>query len=328
MIKYSIILRAYNAAGQVSRSIESVIQQSYTNWELIIVNDGSTDDTGVICEEYAAKDKRIIVVHQENKGCLLATQTGVNYATGEYLCLIDSDDWYEREYIEKVNTIFVNHKVDMVVANYNIIGSNNEKQEFCLVEEDCILNTSDAIQKFLETTNYALWNKFVAKERIKYTEEEQRFYNVSGKTTNFGDDLYLLMPVLCGCENIYFTKQHLYNYTIGEQSVSHQNPKKFGEELLVRNRLMEFTYNAIARRKLMNDETEKLIQIDTVVILIQNIVNIMKNRNPDRNVLHELKSNSFYRNIVMRINLSEAKKRLGKKKVIIFTIFNMIVRLS
>ena len=83
MVKYSIILRAYNAGNHVAKSIESIISQSYSEWELIIVNDGSTDNTGSICEEYAAKDDRIKVFHQNNKGCLLATQTGIENSTGE-----------------------------------------------------------------------------------------------------------------------------------------------------------------------------------------------------------------------------------------------------
>ena len=282
MVKYSIILRAYNAAEKVSESIESVIKQSYKNWELIIVDDGSTDNTGEVCEKYALVDKRIKIIHQENKGCLLATQTGVNNATGDFVCLIDSDDWYEKDYLEIVNEIVENQDVDMIVANYNIIGNHGQKQEFCLVKEDCILNTQEAIKKFLESTNYALWNKFVARKKIRYTDTEQEFYDKWGKTTNFGDDLYLLMPVLCECENIYFTSKKLYNYTIDEQSISHQSIKNHWEEIFIRNRLMEFAFNAIMCRKYMNDKVKQLIQINTIAILISNIECIIKERSFDR----------------------------------------------
>lgn len=326
MNKYSVILRAYNAAGHVSKSIESIIQQSYGNWELIIVNDGSTDNTGNICEEFALKDKRIKVVHQENKGCLLATQTGIKHATGEYICLVDSDDWYEVDYLEKVNNIFCHQNVDMVVVNYKIINSANKKENnFGLVKEDFMANTKEAMKIFLQTTNYALWNKVVTKEKIRYTEEEQKFYNTSGKSTNFGDDLYLLMPVLCGCEKIYFLSECLYNYIIDEASISHQSVKDNWKELLVRNRLMQFTYDAIFNRNCMDDEIEKLIQINTVKILITNIMTILESKKFNRKILKEMKNNVFYKEVVMKTSFGEIKKKLGKKRAIAFSIFNMIV---
>lgn len=329
MNKYSVILRAYNAARYVSKSIESIIRQSYEDWELIIVNDGSSDNTGEICEKYALEDERIKVVSQENKGCLLSTLTGVQHATGNYICLVDSDDWYEDDYLEKVNNVFSNQNVDMVVVNYKILNSANKKEkEFCLANEDCLIDAKAAMRLFFQTTNYALWNKVVAKEKIKYTEEELAYYNTSGKTTNFGDDLYLLMPVLCGCEKIYFLSECLYNYVIDEASISHQSVKDNWNELLVRNRLMQFTYDAIFDRNCMDEEIEKLIQINTVKILITDIMLILKSKKFNRKVLKELKNNVYYKEIVMKTDLVLIKKKLGKKRAIAFGFFNLIIFFS
>lgn len=324
MNKYSVILRAYNAAGHVSKSIESIIQQSYANWELIIVNDGSTDATGEICDNFALKDQRIRVVHQENRGCLLATQTGVQCATGEYICLVDSDDWYEPDYLDKVNYVFCNQKVDMVVTNYKIISSDHKEKMFYLVEEDFIADTKDAMRLFLQTTNYALWNKVIAKEKIRYTEEEQTFYNTSGKSTNFGDDLFLLMPVLCGCERIYFLSDCLYNYIIYDTSISHQAVKDNWKELAIRNRLMEFTYNAINNRDYMDKGIKRLIQMNSVRVLMPNIFEIVKNKKIDKETLRQLKSNSFYNKIVLKAKVWEIKRKFGKKRAIIFFAFKII----
>lgn len=327
MIKYSIILRAYNAADYVSKSIESIIQQTYKNWELIIVDDGSTDETGTICENYASKDDRIVVVRQNNKGCLLATQTGVTHATGKYVCLIDSDDWYEAEYIEKVDNIICNHNVDMVVVGYNIVNANNEKKEFVLVEKKCIADTAGAIEIFLKTTNYALWNKFVAKDKIKYTESEQNFYNTNGKTTNFGDDLYLLMPVLCGCEKIYFLPECLYNYTIGAESISHKKNNDYWNELYTRNRLMQFTYESIKERNYMSNTIYKLIQRDTLAILMSQIIGITKYKQFYRKNFRELSQNIFFKNIIMSMSIFEVAKIVGKKRTLAYVIFNILCKL-
>ena len=152
------------------------------------------------------------------------------------------------------------------------------KKPFYLVEKDVIKDSREAIITFLETTNYALWNKVVARNKIKYTEQEQCFYEKSGKTTNFGDDLYLLMLVLCECEKIYFTSECLYNYLIAEQSISHLKIIDSWEELLIRSRLMEFTYYAISSRQLMDKKIRNLIKVDTAVILMPSIIHAAKQK--------------------------------------------------
>lgn len=328
MIKYSIILRAYNAGKCVSGSIESIMEQSYSNWELIIVNDGSTDDTGAICEEYAKKDNRIKVVHQENKGCLLATQTGIEHSQGEYICLIDSDDWYDEKYLECIESIVSNNEVDMIVTNYYTVDSSQKKYEFCLTKEDFIADNIKAMEIFLETTNYALWNKVVKKDKIQYNPGEKQFFIKYGKQTNFGDDLYQLMPVLCGCKNVYFTSKYLYNYVVAEESISHQRVKDQWEELFKRNRLMRFTYETINKRSCINEKIRNLIENNTLNLLLPGIVEIVQSRKMNRSAVMKLKQDLFYRNVIMRMKFSYVIKKYGKKKAIAFVIFNIMILCS
>lgn len=320
MKRYSIILRAYNAEKCISKSIESVLNQKYNNWELLIVNDGSTDCTAEICDEYAKKDNRIKVIHQENKGCLLATQTGIAYATGDYVCLIDSDDWYDSEYLEIVNNIVISEAVDMVVVNYQIVFSDENVKEIRLVESERTLNTKDSIKVFLETTNYALWNKVVAREKIVYKKEEQEFFDTAGKSTNLGDDLLLLMPVLCGCENIYFSSKCLYNYVMCEESISHKKAKDNWMEVFIRNRLMHKTYQAIECRTYMDEEIIQLIQHDTLALMFPNVLEIVKRNQINKKIMLDLRDNWFYKNIVKKKKFWDVKKAFGKKRALAFLI--------
>lgn len=322
-MKFSIILRAYNAADVVSKSIESVIHQTYKNWELIIVNDGSTDNTAQIIEKYAHMDNRIRVIHQENKGCLAATQTGIGNSVGDYLCLIDADDWYDEIYLERINEILINDKADMVVAGYYIVLPNGEKKKFQLTEETMIVEPKEAMKTFLKTTNYALWNKFVAREKVFYSEEQQKHYDTFGKTTNFGDDLYLLMPVLCNCEKIYFTPECLYNYVVDDQSISHKKIKNYCEELTIRNRLMEFTYCIINNNRYMDREMKELLHIDSVVVMLPVIVESVKNRALQRVRNRELKNNTFFYEMVLKTRFVELNQRFGIKKAIVFQLFKI-----
>lgn len=321
MVKYSIILRAYNVEDNVWRSIESIIQQKYQNWELLIVNDGSTDNTGVVCETYASRDKRIKVIHQVNKGCLLATQTGVKNASGEYICLLDSDDWYEEDYLECIDSIACGNDVDMIVANYYTVDLIKEKTKFSITKDDFITDNMEAMRIFFETTNYALWNKVVKKKKIEYTFEELQFFVKNGKTTNFGEDLYQLMPVLCGCNKVYFLSKYLYNYVVDQESISHQRVKNQWEDLIKRNRLMEFTYEAIATRVGISEKIQELIEYNTLKILLPNILEIVRNHIVDKTAVKYLKKNEFYKNIILKTRIWYIKEKFGKKRAVAFWIF-------
>lgn len=94
-IKLSIIVPVYNVELYLKQSIESILNQSYTNLEIILVDDGSTDSSGIICDEYAKIDKRIIVVHKKNGGAVSARKQGIDIATGEYVIQVDADDWID-----------------------------------------------------------------------------------------------------------------------------------------------------------------------------------------------------------------------------------------
>jgi glycosyltransferase involved in cell wall biosynthesis len=104
----SIIVPIYNVEKYLRRCIESVIRQSHTNFELILVDDGSPDTSGAICDEFAARDDRIVVVHQVNTGLSDARNLGITLAKGEYITFIDSDDWIHEDYLRHLHNVLLN----------------------------------------------------------------------------------------------------------------------------------------------------------------------------------------------------------------------------
>ena len=98
--KISIVIPVFNASQYIAETVESVISQTYTNWELILVNDGSLDDSGIICDRLSEKDERIRVFHQENSGVSTARNKGIELAKGEWIVFIDSDDYVDRNMLE------------------------------------------------------------------------------------------------------------------------------------------------------------------------------------------------------------------------------------
>ena len=118
MPRFSIIVPVYNVEKVVSRCIESILNQSIADFELILVDDGSEDTSGILCDEYATKDQRIYVVHQENRGVSHARNTGLEIAKGKSIVFIDSDDYIEKEYLKA----FCETEADMIVSGYKISG--------------------------------------------------------------------------------------------------------------------------------------------------------------------------------------------------------------
>lgn len=111
----SIIVPVYNVEKFLHRCIDSILAQTFTDFELLLINDGSKDNSGIICDEYAAKDNRVRVFHKENGGASAARNYGLDKAVGQYICFIDSDDWVDKDYIER---LLPNEDEDMVICSY------------------------------------------------------------------------------------------------------------------------------------------------------------------------------------------------------------------
>ena len=98
----SVIVPIYNVENYINRCLNSIINQTYKNLQIILVDDGSTDDSGKVCDKYALKDSRIKVIHQKNSGPVRARKTGLEASTGEYIGFVDSDDWIEPNMYEEM----------------------------------------------------------------------------------------------------------------------------------------------------------------------------------------------------------------------------------
>lgn len=138
--KISVIVSVYNVERYLARCVDSILDQSYENLEIILVNDGSKDSSGRICDEYAAKDSRIRVIHKENGGLSSARNAGIDAATGEYITFVDSDDWIEQESYAWLMDAMIHHGVKMVCAGrYDVDGGTGEKTVgLCPLKEEVI----------------------------------------------------------------------------------------------------------------------------------------------------------------------------------------------
>ena len=134
----SIIIPIYNVEQYLDRCIKSVINQTYKNIEIILVDDGSTDKCPEICDQYAQKDNRIVVIHKENGGLSSARNAGMKVLKGEYMLFADSDDWIKENTVEELLQIAIEHDVDFVRFTPVTANHPQKKMEHLLILEQKI----------------------------------------------------------------------------------------------------------------------------------------------------------------------------------------------
>ena len=148
----SVIVPVYKVEPYLRRCLDSIVRQTYKNLEIILVDDGSPDGCPAICDEYAAKDSRIVVVHKENGGLSDARNAGLEIAKGEYISFVDSDDWVADVYIEALWTALESQKAELAVCNYHVTESS-----YTLKISDCDYKPSEVLEPVQAVKK--LWSK-------------------------------------------------------------------------------------------------------------------------------------------------------------------------
>ena len=166
-IKFSIIIPVYNVSKYLDKCISSVLEQTYNDYEVILVNDGSLDDSGKICDQYAKTNKKIKVFHKENGGLSSARNYGLKYAIGEYIIFLDSDDfWGKKEFLEDVDKIIKNK--DLIIFNSFKYFEENKicsKSRFEYDEKFYELNNDEKIKYVIKNNIFkaCAWDKIIKK---------------------------------------------------------------------------------------------------------------------------------------------------------------------
>ena len=204
----SVIVPVYNVEKYLDRSIESVLVQTFDNFELILVDDGSTDKTGEICDSYAEKDSRVKVIHKENGGGSSARKAGIDAAIGKYIMFMDADDAYEKDALKKAHQTIINENVDIVQFNYYKTESV-ENVTFFGTGEVKLFDARDALlqimtQKAPNAFNNLLWCKIYKSEIVKKPK-----YNLSIRTNN---DVPVIARVFYYAEKVATLDLPLYYY--------------------------------------------------------------------------------------------------------------------
>ena len=199
----SIIVPVYNTEKYLDRCIQSILAQTYTDFELLLIDDGSTDSSGALCDKYAEQDSRIRVFHKENGGVSSARNTGLDNAEGEYIIFVDSDDYMKSQMCEILYNKLIQEQADIVICGTEETGGGFWKPE--RNENYTKVSFYECFGELLQTELLSPpWNKIFVKKQIK-----QRFRN----DISFGEDLIFNLQYLFDCNKISFITASPYFHT-------------------------------------------------------------------------------------------------------------------
>jgi glycosyltransferase involved in cell wall biosynthesis len=207
----SIIIPVYNIEQYISRCIDSVLSQTFTDFECILIDDCSRDRSPEICDEYALKDNRIKTIHnKKNVGASLSRKTGLDNAAGEYIQFIDGDDWIENNMLEIMRNKIVSEDYDMVYCDFYRYNASNTAsyEKVPELSVDTVKNIRESILGF--NAGCSLWNKLIKK---------QLYGNIIFPRDSYGEDKYINTQVLYRVKSIGYTGNALYNYRFNQNSL-------------------------------------------------------------------------------------------------------------
>ena len=214
MDKISVVIPVYNVEPYIRKCLDSVINQTYTNLDILCINDGSTDKSGIICEEYAKRDSRIRVFHKTNGGLASARNVGLSHLTGDYLGFVDSDDWLEPDMYEALHRVIKDYNVSFSVVSYFM--DCDEQCELMIAREkipDRVLNQEEMLLYMSRGFHYA---GFFCSVCNKLFRTSLIYNNKLAFDNNLrsGEDVKFLTDVILrdGCTGYYLDKPFYHYY--------------------------------------------------------------------------------------------------------------------
>lgn len=236
MPEISIIVPVYNVEKYLSQCIESIKSQTFEDWELILVDDGSPDNSGIICDEYAKTDRRIKVVHQENGGVSTARNLGLENAKGEYISFIDSDDYIAPEFLKVMLDKLLTHNADMVRCGFHEFNDRNGVFNTCQFENEKVYPPpkccSSPMDLYFDSVLFKVpWNAIYKREIALKVSFPEGLINEDNYSA--GMHLFYSKKIVCIKDKLYFYRDT--NNSLSRQGYS----KKLFDVALVTSKLYE-----------------------------------------------------------------------------------------
>ena len=312
MTKFSIVIPVYNTGKYILRCIESVKEQTVNDWEIILIDDGSGDDSPKICSEIAAEDSRIRFYRQENRGQLAIRQRGVQCAVGEYVLFLDSDDTWEPELLEKVGAVIAEFHSDVVIFRCNVIMEGRLLFASPKVFEDRTVFAENKTVLVREVLTSNSLNS-VALKAVKRSlaldciEEDSGFFSLRQ-----GEDLLQVIKWFEKAKTVIYTDAVLYNYWRRNGSVSRTFcPEKYIDMFSSREAVRQF-----ALRMGAGDEDMRLFEQALclqIIRIIEEMYMLCEKTSDVRPIVRNIYSHPFMETVLENCEAGSMKCSVNMK---------------
>lgn len=211
--KISIVSPVYNVEKYIRRCVDSIIAQTFTDWELILVDDGSPDASGLICDQYSSLDYRIRVIHRQNGGVSAARQTGLDAAQGEYVIHADPDDWVEPTMLQELYYKATEENADVVICDY----FNDYKGKSTLkIQRPTTLEPKQVLRDLFSILHGSCCNKLIK------TEIYNKYQIQFPKNINLCEDLITLIQIFQHDVKVTYLNRAYYHYCVNNESITNR----------------------------------------------------------------------------------------------------------
>lgn len=309
MPAFSILIPVYNSEKYLHECINSILKQTFHDFEIILLDDGSTDTSAQICDEFAAQNHKITVIHQLNQGPLIARISAYNAASGDFILYMDSDDCWDNQLLSYVYDTFNHFQCDIVSFTWKYMHNDNMLKEPISIypKDNTIYKIETMVEKLLtEEVENALWKKAIRKSQIN-TEHLSHLSTM--KNLRIGEDMLQSFVMVKDCRTMVYLDKALYFYRNNVQGLTSRSSIQKAIRDIATAR--EYMYKLLKESAFNKPEYLRMLEknflehylTDLVVLSSTNKISVV------RNISFEIKKKDIYKNAAYKINLKQLPKR-------------------
>lgn len=320
-VRFTVNVPVYNAEKYLRECIDSILNQTFNDFELNLIDDGSKDSSGAICDEYAAKDSRINVFHNENQGSFATRVFAVNHSNGEYCIFCDSDDYYDEGYLERADGLLNEESCDVLYFFHEPVYDSVRKKGTPHWKEKRVFEGEEKKEFYTAMMTSADFNslntKFVKTELYKNDELDAKKYSF---VKNGDDFLQSLYPVF-NAQKIVFVPECYYNYRMHSESLTHKiDPNIYNSIFAVRTVIWE---KYLKGTEILGEDTKRVFAMRSARSAL-NIVKLIAQQDnlsdeEKIRIFRKIREHEFYQNF---IELNLVKTDLEKKWQLVYELFS------
>lgn len=306
MYKISVVIPVYNSEKYLRKCVDSILAQTLKEIEIILVDDGSTDQSGAICDEYA-KNPNVKVVHQKNSGPAITRNNGIHLATGEYIGFVDSDDYIDPEMYEDLYNIASLKNIDIVTCGYNIVQGENITPKSIPLEPERIFDEA-GIKKILYKANekHLLWFPVKSIYRTEIVHKN----NILFPNLNNGEETIFILESMLNSKSMYYIDKTYYNYVQTPDSLTRVKYKEnYTERLETLYKLKMETYKKYKFSGYEAD-TYKYTMEHTLPLLLSNEMGHKASFTEKMKVLKEMRNSEMIKQAFKNCSVNVIKSKL------------------